>query len=288
MDRIPVVESLRGSNNPMGEPARNFPVRLKGRRSVRELVRPLEELAHGSDHLFTTHLTYAGPLGERIGIPRFLFTGPGSGGTSFLRLGIFGGIHGDEEASALAAVVFLERVMANPSIAQGYELFVYPVCNPTGYADDTRWSRSGVDLNREFWRSSPEPEVAVLERQLINLDFDGIVALHADDTSNGIYGFVKGHELTRFVLEPALDRAERALPRNFDKSIDNFEANNGIIASGYAGVLSAPPHQEPRPLEMVFETPQLAPIEQQVEAHCLALEAILANFRAVISEAQNI
>ncbi len=262
--------------------------RLRERRSVREAIRPIEELAHGSPHLFTTHLELTGPLGERVTLPRFLFTGPGSSGASFLRLGIFGGIHGDEEASVLGAISFLEAVHRDPELARGYELFVYPVCNPTGYSDDTRWSRHGVDLNRQFWRESAEPEVVLLERQLVNLSFDGLVALHADDTSAGLYGFVKGHELTRHVLEPALARASAVLPRNFDKSIDNFQANEGIIDAGYPGVLGAPPAQHPRPLEIVFETPQLAPLDRQIEAHRLALEEILLRFRATISEAQSI
>lgn len=262
--------------------------RLRERRNVRTLLRPLEELARGSQHLFTAHLEITGHGGERVSIPRFLFAGPGSSGASFLRLGVFGGLHGDEESTVLGALAFLEKLQAEPELARGYELFVYPVCNPTGYADDTRWSRSGVDLNRQFWRDSGEPEVVLLERQLVNLAFDGIVALHADDTSSGLYGFVKGHALTRHVLEPALARASAVLPRNFDKSIDNFQANQGIIESGYPGVLSAPPAQHPRPLEIVFETPQHAPVDRQVEAHVLALEEILLRFRATISEAQSI
>ena len=68
-------------------------------------------------------------------------------------------------------------------------------------------------------------------------NFNGIIALHSDDTSEGLYGFVKGHELTRHVLEPAFEEAGHIFPRNFDKSIDNFEANNGIIEKGYDGIL---------------------------------------------------
>jgi len=262
--------------------------RTAARRSVREVIRPLEELARHSDLLFTAHASCAGPRGERLLFPRFLFAGPNSGDASFLRLGIFAGIHGDEDAGVLGAVRFLERLVENPDIAEGYELFVYPVCNPTGYSHGTRESRSGKDLNREFWRDSSEPEVVLLEKQLRNLVFDGIVSLHADDTSEGIYGFVQGHALTRHVLEPALARAETMLPRNYDRSIDNFQANLGIIEICYPGILSAPPGQHPQPLEIIFETPGLAPLEEQVEAQCLALEAVLLNFRAVIAEAQNI
>ena len=34
-----------------------------------------------------------------------------------------------------------------------------------------------------------------------------LIALHADDTTDGLYGFAKGHQLTRHVLEPALEAA---------------------------------------------------------------------------------
>ena len=158
---------------------------------------------------------------------------------------------------------FLERLHADPERARGYELFVYPVINPWGYVEGSRWTRSGLDLNRQFWKGSEEIEVQILERQLRKLNFNGIIALHSDDTSEGLYGFVKGHELTRHVLEPALEEAGRILPRNFDKSIDNFEANNGIIEKGYDGILTAPPEQKPRPFEIVFETPHHAALDKQ-------------------------
>lgn len=260
---------------------------IRERRSLRSLLRPLDELAHGSEHLFAAHLVYNDSLGALKNLPRYLFAGPGDS-QSYLRVGIFAGIHGDEESGVLAAVELLERLEANPELARGYELFVYPVSNPGGYVENTRWSRGGLDLNREFWKGSEEIEVRLLERQLRKLKFDGIIALHSDDTSEGLYGFVKGHELTRHVLEPALEAAGQFLPRNFDKSIDNFEANNGIIVTGYEGILSAPPEQFPKPFEVVFETPQLAALDQQTEAHIVAVQTILDRFKVLISEGQNI
>ena len=94
--------------------------------------------------------------------------------------------------------------------------------------------------------------------------------------------------MTRHVLEPALEAAGQILRRNFDKSIDNFEANNGIIEQGYDGILSAPPEQKPRPFEIVFETPHHAAFDTQVEAHIVAVQTILDRFKVMISEAQGI
>lgn len=257
------------------------------RRSIDELVRPLDALVEKSDSVFAAHLAYNDSNGALHRLPKYLVAGPGDR-HSYLRVGIFAGVHGDEESGVLAAAELVRRLSADPEPARGYELFIYPVCNPGGYIDNTRWSRSGLDLNREFWNQSAELEVQLLETQLRNLRFDGLIALHTDDTSEGVYGFVKGHELTRHVLEPALEAAGHVLPRNFDKSIDNFEANNGIIEQGYEGILSAPAEQHPKPFEIVFETPHLAPLDQQIEAHIRAVQTILDRFKVLISEAQGI
>lgn len=257
------------------------------RRQLRPLLRPLDELARGSEYLFSAHLAYNDARGIRQSLPKYLFAGPGDRRT-YLRIGIFAGIHGDEESGVLAAVELLERLHAEPERARGYELFVYPVCNVEGYIENSRWTRDGLDLNREFWKGSAETGVQILERQLQKLSFNGIISLHSDDTSEGLYGFVKGHELTRHVLEPALEEAGHILPRNFDKSIDNFEANNGIIERGYEGILTAPPGQSPKPFEVVFETPHHAPVGKQVEAHLAAVQTILDRFKVLISEGQDI
>lgn len=256
-------------------------------RSIHSLLAPLEDLAATSESLFSAHLEYEDRKGILGTIPRFLFTGPGDRG-SFLRVGIFAGVHGDEPSGVQAAAELLRHLHEAPQPALGYELFVYPVCNPWGYAHGTRWLKSGADMNREFWRGSDEIEVLVLEGQLMKLVFDGIVALHTDDSSPGLYGFVKGHQLTRHVLEPSLEAASRFLPRNFDKSIDNFQANAGIIEDWYSGVLGAPPTQKPRPFEIVFETPSHAEPTLQVEANVAAILTMLGSFRAMIAEGQNI
>jgi hypothetical protein len=260
---------------------------METRRSIQSLLARLEKISAKSDCLFAAPLNYQDARGGSGSLPRFLFAGPGDR-RSFLRVGIFAGVHGDEASGVEAAVELLRRLHENPQPARGYELFVYPVCNPWGYARDARWLKSGADMNREFWRGSDEIEVLLLEGQLMKLAFDGVVSLHGDDSSNGLYGFVKGHQLTRHVLEPSLEAASTFLPRNFDRSIDNFQANQGIIEDGYTGILGAPPTQKPRPFEIVFETPNLAPVGHQVEAHIAALLTMLERFRSMIAEGQNI
>src|SRR2546423_11545395 len=131
-------------------------------------------------------------------VPRLSFQGPT--GTDPIRIGIFAAIHGDEPAGAAAVAAFLEHLVKRPELAANFHLDLYPLCNPTGFEDNTRHSRRGKDLNREFWRQSAEAEVKVLEAELNSRHFSGIIQLHEDDTSDGIYGFVRGHTLTEKLL----------------------------------------------------------------------------------------
>ncbi|HVV02017.1 MAG TPA: succinylglutamate desuccinylase/aspartoacylase family protein [Verrucomicrobiae bacterium] len=224
--------------------------------------------------------------GRAYSIPRFSFEGSNS--SDPIRLGIFAAIHGDEPAGALAAIRFLQRIAAEPDLVENFHIEVYPVCNPTGFEDNTRHSRHGRDLNREFWRGSSEPEVECLEHELRNRHFSGIIQLHADDTSDGVYGFVRGHTLTENLLRPALCAAGNVLPRNANATIDGFAARDGIIREHYEGILAAPPRMDPMPFEIILETPGHAPIDLQVKSAEVALQTILVEYRRLIAFAANI
>jgi hypothetical protein len=232
---------------------------------------------------------FLGPFtagGESYTLPRFTYGAPKS--SDPIRLGIFAAIHGDEPAGALGLVEFLLELAAHPDWAAGYQIDAYPVCNPTGLEDNTRFSRRGKDLNREFWKNSPEPEVEILEQELATRHFAGLIQLHADDTSEGLYGFVRGHTLTENLLRPALAAAEKILPRNTNPAIDGFAARDGIIYKHYEGVLAAPKEIEPVPFEIIFETPHAAAMDLQVKALKVALRTIMTEYRGLMSFAQNI
>ncbi len=220
-------------------------------------------------------------------LEQYLFVGPRGGGDYF-RIGIFAGMHGDESAGVFAAIRFLQELAENPNLARGYELYIYPLCNPSGFEDGTRHSRSGRDLNREFWLGSREPEVDLLERQIRTLRFDGLISLHADDESPGLYAFALGAQFTQYVVEPALRAAEKILPRNCDPTIDNFTARNGLIRKGYPGMLCAPPEARPRPFEIVFETPHHADMEKQIEANLVFLRNALDQYQQLQAVGQDL
>jgi murein peptide amidase A len=257
------------------------PVQFERERSIERLMAPLQ----GRPNLIVDALPFES-AGSNWTLPRVIFSGANSADP--IRIGIFAAIHGDEPAGALALVRFFAELDPRAEFAEIYQIRGYPVCNPSGFASNTRVSAAGRDLNREFWKASSEPEVQLLERELRNEHFHGLIQLHADDTSDGIYGFVRGATLTENLLRPALIEAGKVLPRNVNAQIDGFAARDGMIYDIYDGVLAAPREMQPVPFEIILETPHNAPIDQQVEALVIAMRTILFEYRQLISFAQNI
>jgi murein peptide amidase A len=259
----------------------------RDKRSVERLLDPLDQLAESSAHFLAKSFGQFQSAGQSYSLPRYVYLGP-KGGGDIIRIGLFATIHGDEPEGALALTRLVEALEHDRELAKGYAIFIYPVCNPTGFEDNTRHSRSGKDLNREFWNDSPEPEVQFLQTEIWTHAFHGIVTLHSDDTSDGLYGFVNGAVLSENLLEPALREAEQVLPRNKRRTIDGFPARKGIIYESYNGVLRSVPGLPRPPFELTLETPQKAPLHRQVDAFAAALRTILVEYRYLMAIAQNI
>ena len=257
------------------------------KRSIADLLEPLERIAAGSPSFVSRREAAFTSGGQSYVLPQYVFIGP-KGGDDAIRVGLFAGIHGDEPEGVHALIQFLSLLARKPELATGYCLFAYPVCNPTGFEDRTRHSRSGKDLNREFWNGSQEPEVRLLQSELAAQSFHGIISLHTDDSSLGFYGFAHRATLTKNLIEPALQAAEQFLPRNGNETIDGFRARNGIVRDSYPGVLSAPPKARPRPFEIVLETPQEPPNYLKEAALVAALRMILTRYREMMAYAPNL
>jgi protein MpaA len=239
----------------------------------------LGELRHvDSPHLTARQLS----LSDGSTLLRLDFVGPKAAHDS-IRIGLFTGIHGDEPAGPLAAAKLLSRLAREPRLAAGYHLTVYPTINQAGLVAGTRGDQDGVDLNREFWKGSSRPVVRLLEQELREARFHGIIALHADDTCDGLYGYAHGRLLNEELLRPALRASGQHLPMDERPLIDGFEADDGVIHFCFPGVLSAPPDQHPAPFDIILETPAKADEALQADAMVDGVLAILAEYRRFIA-----
>jgi protein MpaA len=257
------------------------------RRSLRPILDPLDRLAAQSGHFIGASHGQFERDGQSYSLPRYLYLGP-KGGGDVIRIGIFATLHGDEPEGALALPRLIHTLDRDREIAAGYALFIYPLCNPTGFEDNTRHARSGLDLNRQFWRQTDQPEVRFLESEIWMQSFHGIITLHSDDTSHGLYAFAKGNVHSKHLIQPALLEAGRFLPRNHGARIDGFNAESGIIHDGYPGMLQSIPGLSHPPFEITLETPQKAPLHRQVDALVAAIRTILVEYRYLQAVAQNI
>jgi hypothetical protein len=260
-------------------------------RQPARLLRYLDQLAADSQRLLSKSSRTFERDGQEYAIPRYLWVGPPGGGDT-LRLGLFATLNGDEPEGALALSRLLLALENDAELARGYALYLYPLCNPTGYEDSTRVSRAGHALNRLFWTESSAPEVQFLESELWMQGFDGIINLRSDAESSGVYGFASGAVLSQALLEPALRAAEVHLPRNRRRQIEGFPARRGMVYAelyqANSGALRAVPGLAQPPFEITLATPQAASLHRQIEAHHAALQSILAEFRCLQAIAQNI
>jgi protein MpaA len=245
------------------------------RRSIADLLAPLDSLAANSPNLIANHKANFEVEGKNYSLPRYLFIGP-RGGDEPIRIGIFATLGGDEPEGTHALVRFLRLLDSNAEAATGYCLFIYPTCNPTGFEDGTSHPRHGRDLSGDFWKNSNQPEVRLLQAEILFHSFHGSIALRASDALNGFRGIARGATLTRHLVEPALRSAEQFLP--LDHGVESTEQDG----------LSAPPGVRPRPFEIILQSPKSAPAFLKECAFVAALHTILVEYRKFIAYARNI
>lgn len=236
-------------------------------RSIADLLAPLEKIAIESSNLVIAHDAKFKSGDEIYELPRYIFVGP-QGGDTPIHVGIFAGIHGDEPEGSHAIIQFVKMLEAKPELATGYCLTFYPICNPTGFEDGTRFSRNGKDLNSEFWTNSSEPEVRLLQAELISRRFRGIISLHTDGTSTDFLSYSCRTSLAKYLLKRVSEPVKDLKPAK--------------------GALSAPPRARPRPFDISLRCSAGQPSYLKEMAFIACLLMILTEYREFIAHAPNL
>ena len=256
-------------------------------RSIDDALEMLTEVSSYSDYIHYSPLGHFHYGRTPYRLARYIFLGPAAGDEP-IRLGFFASINGDEPEGARALVEFLLRLELEPERGRGYGIFVYPICNPTGFEDATRHTRRGCDLSLELWNGSKQPEAYYLERELGVLQFHGIVNLRSVADSNGIRARVPSGTLAKALVEPALKAAGRFLPRGNSREGAQIIPATTVGRNRYEGGLGNPAELKPAPFEITIETPRKAPPELQTKAATAALNKIIEEYRPFLASQQNI
>jgi murein peptide amidase A len=127
-----------------------------------------------------------------------------------------------------------------------------------------------------------------LQADLTASAFHGIISLHTDKDSDGLYGVARGAVIARELLKPALAAAESFVPQSTRRCIAGFQAEDGCINDWFKGTLSVSTRTRPRPFEIALAIPTYPPAYLRQLGLVTALQTILAEYRAFISHAANL
>ena len=141
------------------------------------------------------------------------------------RIYISTGIHGDEPAGPLAA----RQLLQENAWPAGFDLWLCPCLNPTGFVLNRRENREGLDLNRQY--RTPEAaetaaHIAWLRRQP---SFDLCLCLHEDWEAHGFYLYELNPDHQPSLAEAMVARVGEVCPIDRSEVIEGRPAQNGII-----------------------------------------------------------
>jgi hypothetical protein len=255
--------------------------------AAQRLLKPLLDLAENSDYLIGGSVGHF-LVGQSVyQIPRFIFMGPTGGGDT-VRLGIFAGLHGNDPEGAAALVELLQELEVNPQAARGFHLYVYPICNPVGFAGRTQSKSADEDLTGQFWSGSSRPEVYYLERELGVLRFHGVISLQTQNHSGSFLVDSKSDILNRALAQPAIQAAERFLPGGILKRESDAGPLHALTKASFPDFLTVTDELNPAPFELHIGTPKPAPRPSQIHGTVGALKSILDSYRSLLAIGQNL
>ena len=110
-------------------------------------------------------------------IRRYVFVGD-QPGESEIRLGIFAGLRGDDDAGPKAIADFIDDLVAFPSLGSAFRIYSYPMLNPGSFETEAPFRPAGR-RNRfnEIGHKVKSPEASLIERELFVLQFQGLIVI---------------------------------------------------------------------------------------------------------------
>ncbi|MGC9943259.1 MAG: hypothetical protein ABSE48_15630 [Verrucomicrobiota bacterium] len=221
---------------------------------------------------------------QLLQIPRFIFMGPGGGGET-IRIGIFAGFHGDEPEGTEALIAFLEELEMKPQLAPGYHIYVYPLCNPTGFVASAHGNAAGEDLTRHFWNGSTQPEIYYLEREMGVLRFQGVISLYSERQADNFIVSTSNAILNPALAPAAIQAIQRYLPGRTTNDEQESHPSSHIPPADF---LTLTDELSPIPFELHIGIPTAAPKPSKIHGASGALKSVLNTYLTLLAIRQNI
>jgi protein MpaA len=145
--------------------------------------------------------------------------------STFRRIYISTGIHGDEPAGPLAAL----RLLREDIWPDQVEVWLCPCLNPSGFALNTRENAQKVDLNRQYLKPQAAETVAHIAWLAKQPAFDVTLCLHEDWESHGFYVYELNPDQRPSLAEDIIKSVVEVCPIDVSPIIEGRPASEGII-----------------------------------------------------------
>ena len=132
-----------------------------------KLLGHLDRLAQPRARLYRSPIS-ASPNYRLPEIPRYIFVGD-QPGESEIRLGIFAGLRGEDQAGARAIVEFIDDLVAIPSLGSAFRIYAYPTANPLSCTTGAPRKQTDRTVANEAGRKVKLPEAYLIEREIYSL-----------------------------------------------------------------------------------------------------------------------
>jgi protein MpaA len=220
------------------------------RSQAAKLLDRLDQLSQPRARLYSSPIS-APPHYRWPEIPRYIFVGD-QPGESEIRLGIFAGLRGDDNAGAKAIVEFIDDLVTIPSLGSAFRIYAYPTANPLSYTAGSPRRQTDRTVANETGRKLRFPEAELIEREIFVVQFHGVVIIHTTDEPEGLQAAVYGANLHEALVSPILSSLQPLFPATELPVLDSsfsltadavlkqrpFELALGIPRSGWRGLYS--------------------------------------------------
>lgn len=148
------------------------------------------------------------------------------------------GIHGNEEAGPYGV---LEFVKSNMRIPSSVKVIILPLCNPSGFLNNTRENDSNVDINREFVDGKLNNECKIIWNAIKNEKIELLHTLHEDPELKQFYLYYTHHEdLAEGIRDMAKYKGFQIFNKEHRSPIEGEERNSSVKDKIKNGIIPLP------------------------------------------------
>jgi protein MpaA len=239
-----------------------------------KLLGRLDQLSQPRARLYSSPVS--APAHSRLPeIPRYIFVGDQPGETE-IRLGIFAGLRGEDNAGTKAIVDFIDDLVAIPSLGSAFRIYAYPMANPLSYSTGAARKQTDRTVAHETAHRLMFREVELIEREIFVVQFHGILIIHTTGEPEGLRAAVYGANLHEALVSPILSSLRPLFPTT----------EHPVLDSSYS--LTAGAVLKQRPFELALGIPRSGWHGLYSIGLRIALHTAIEHYRSYLAQANNI